>query len=557
VGRDPLGQNAALSDSANVEKPISVQIGHIEMSVATTLNRYDEAKVDEIFQSVNQCHKPGGAVGLAIGGIPVYRKGFGLANIELPTPISPAMRLRIGSTTKHFACLSYMLLCEEGVANLDDPVEKHIPEIHRVAHGVTMRQLMGHISGLRDAFTLTMVTNGFSPPVTDKQMLSYYTTIADADFSPGSAWCYNNGGYVLLTAAIERLSNQAFEEFLRMRILEPVGLYDTELQRWERDFVPNSATLHMIDSDGNFNRDYMGMEITGAGGIVSTVDDMLRWLRHMDSPIVGTANTWRLMREPLTLSNGTSTGYGLGLMSATYRGVEVLMHSGGVMGGNSQMIKIPSAALDITIALNRSDTSAVELAFKAIDLLVDGLDEERKEEGAERIIGLFVSPTTGRVVELSEKDEKQCFSYDGAMPMPVELDSAGVIQLPEAARFVQTNFAITESSGTLSEFNVLDVMERAESAAVATVGVAAGDYRAETICTAARIFETENGAMLDLRGPHGGVTYKLEPLTNRIWRATGTGASWVFAGIVTFGSDDGGSFEFTVSRLKRVRFARV
>src|ERR1043165_2564097 len=105
----------------------------------------DQTRIDALFSDLDQCQLPGAAVGIAVGGKPVYRKGFGLASLELPIVLSPSMRMRIGSTTKHFTALAYLLLCESGLAVLDDPLGKHIPELHPVTHAVTMRQLMGNL----------------------------------------------------------------------------------------------------------------------------------------------------------------------------------------------------------------------------------------------------------------------------------------------------------------------------------------------------------------------------------------------------------------------------
>ena len=111
-----------------------------------------------------------------------------------------------------------------------------------------MRQLMGHTGGLRDSVAISMLTNEPTAPLTDAQMLAYYETIDDVDFAPGTSWSYNNGGYLLLTAAIERLTGQTLDEVLRTRIFQPLGMNDSLLRRWERDFVPNSATLHMVNT---------------------------------------------------------------------------------------------------------------------------------------------------------------------------------------------------------------------------------------------------------------------------------------------------------------------
>src|SRR5580698_9128865 len=99
--------------------------------------KVDETAIDAIFASLNQCQLPGVAVGIAIDGVPVYRKGFGLASLELPHALTPSIRMRIGSTSKHFASLLYLLLCEEGLASLEDPIGRHIPELHESARGVT------------------------------------------------------------------------------------------------------------------------------------------------------------------------------------------------------------------------------------------------------------------------------------------------------------------------------------------------------------------------------------------------------------------------------------
>src|SRR5882724_6726848 len=89
--------------------------------------KFDEKALDAIFADLNQARLPGAAVGIALNGTPVYRTGFGLANMELPVVRSPTIRMRIGSTSKHFTCLAYLLFCEEGKAGIDDPLAKYLP----------------------------------------------------------------------------------------------------------------------------------------------------------------------------------------------------------------------------------------------------------------------------------------------------------------------------------------------------------------------------------------------------------------------------------------------
>ena len=331
----------------------------------------DAARIDALFAAYDSCHAPGVAVGIAIRGRPVYRRAFGLANIELGQTLSPGIRMRIGSTTKHFAALAYMLLVEEGLASLDDPVRRHIPEMSpAVADGVTMRQLMSHTSGLRCSLDLSMQLNGLGHFMSHPDTLDLFAAQDTVNFAPGTSWSYNNGGYTALSVAIERLTGQRLEDVLRERIFQPVGMTDTLLRRVDSDFVPNSATLHMLGGDGSFTRDYLGMEVSGEGGMVSTVDDMLRWMAHMDHPVVGTPGTWAAMKTPYVLENGYSTRYALGLSVGGYRGQTTIEHGGTVMGGGCQMIKAVEAGLDIIVIANRAGVDAMSLADRIIDACV-------------------------------------------------------------------------------------------------------------------------------------------------------------------------------------------
>lgn len=517
--------------------------------------RFDEAVVDSIFATVNQSQFPGVAVGIAIEGRPMYRKGFGLANMELPTLLTPSMRMRIGSTTKHFASLAYLLLCEEGLAGVDDEIGSHVAGLHAVTRDVTMRQLMGHVSGIRDLLSVSLVTNGVSCPVSDREMLAYYRTIEDVDFEPGTRWSYNNGGYTLLTAAIESITGQTLDEVLRERIFEPVGLNDTLLRRWDDDLVPNSAALHYRQPDGRFCKMHIGKEMSGSGGMVSTMNDMLLWLRHMDAPVVGSAETWAMIRNPQRLKNGCSTGYGMGLIGECYRGIQVLHHSGGLIGGNSQMIKVPDAKLDITIAANRSDVSSVVLALQVIDACVDGLEAVPEPPAYEKQTGTFVSGTSDRVVTLSVKNDRHLMAIDGSQPVPVARDADGVLQLPAALAFLQQALSVGDHEIRLSDFGNWDTLTEIAEDSAARLGDHVGSYRSEALDATLIFVETDGDRRASIHGRHGRTEYSLEPITADIWRIENIDFA-PLSMIITFDSDDR-SLRLDSTRMRHVRFIKV
>jgi CubicO group peptidase (beta-lactamase class C family) len=520
---------------------------------------FDEKKIDAIFADLDHCHLPGAAVGIAIGGRPVYRRGFGLANMELPVVLSPTMRMRIGSTTKHFAALAFMLLCEDGKAGIDDPIGAYLPELHPATHEVTLRQLMGHIGGLRDSHDISWSFSGTGRPIACADLLSLYRHIDDANAAAGTTWSYNNGGYLMLSVAIERITGQSFEEVLSERIFKPVGMHDTLVRRWDTDFVPNSATLHMTNLAGGFEKSYLGTALSGEGGIVSTVDDMLRWLAHMDAPIVGTSATWSTMKAPQTLANGTSTNYGLGLITSRYRGVEILSHPGGVMGGNSQMLKVPSAALDIVIMVNRHDVLGMLLVNKVLDACLSGLDPVREASNAPLAAGIFRSPKTGRVVQLFAMDRQQMASINGD-DMQFAADDDGVLRPAPVWGFVEQTITLTggelhaPTSIRLSDFGNGDELFAEKPADVSDAGAIAGRYLSASTCTDAKIFEADDGARLSTTGRFGSSTFRLECLAEGIWRAKSLGAM-ALGGILLFDGDSR-AFRYSNSRTCRLLFQR-
>jgi D-aminopeptidase len=522
---------------------------------------FDEKKIDAIFAPFDQCRLPGAAVGIAIHGTPVYRRGFGVANMELPILLSTNIRMRIASISKHFTALAYMLLCEDGIADIDDPIGKYLPELHRSTHKVTMRQLMGNIGGLHDAYDICHQFSGTAYPATSAELLSFYGDLDEINAQPGTAWIYNNGGFLILSFAIERISGQSLEQVFQDRIFEPIGMYQSLLRRWETDFVPNSATAHMTSASGEYEKsNFFGNAWAGEGGIVSTVDDMLRWLAHMDAPTVGSAATWKAMKTSQVLANGTLTGYGLGLHIDRYRGAETLYHPGGGLGSSAQMIKVPSVGLDVVILVNREDVHATALADKVLDACLVGLDPAKEQSTGSFAFGTFRSPTTGRVIQLFTNEGHQTASIDG-MDIPVERDSGGILW--PAGFFRDVKQAITlvgdpvqPTSIRLSDFGNIDNLVRVDTEEAADVSVITGLYRSKVTGTEITVSKTVSGAQLLAVGRFGSVTYSLECLSQGIWRAKSM-RSWYRGGILSF-ERDVRTFRFysALCRMWGLRFSR-
>jgi hypothetical protein len=469
------------------------------------------------------------------------------------------MRMRIASMTKHFVCFAYLLLCEDGKAGVDEALGQHLPELHSVARGVTARQLMSHTSGLRDVIDIGWQFGGCGRPVLAADLLALYRHIDDVNAAPGACWIYNNCGYLLLGAMIERITGQSLDAVLRERIFDPTGMHDTMLRSWDTDFVPNSAALHMTDVAGRYVRSYLGMELTGDAGVVSTVDDMLRWLAHMDEPKIGSAATWRVMQTPQSLANGTSTGYGLGLVTDEYRGVPILYHDGGVMGGNSRMLKARNGSLDVVVMVNRQDVNAALLVDQILEACLPGLAPPVEQTSAASATGTFQSPQSGRVVQLLAREVQQIASVDG-FDVPVTRDEDGILRPLSRYRMLRIEIttlgeAARPDAIRLSDFGNLDELHRVEIDSEQDAASIGGIFRCSTIGTEARIEAQACAGHLRMISSFGCETFALERLADRIWRAK-PGNWWPPGGVLIF-DDIARTFRFYSVRTRALTFTRI
>ncbi|MFT9096394.1 MAG: serine hydrolase domain-containing protein [Gluconobacter cerinus] len=508
--------------------------------------KIDPAALDKLFEPFDRTDAPGFAVGVALGGRPVYRRGVGMASVELPVALSPTIRMRIGSTTKHFCVLAAMLLAEEGKLSIDDSPRRYIQELPEWAEPVTIRQLMSHTSGMRDCLDLILHAAGpgrSAGPDTQLKMLSRLDSV---NFLPGKSWSYNNGGYVLLTEIIERVSGKEFGAFLRERILDPIGMYDTLVRPLDSELLANSATLHVSRPDGGWERGDFGTPIKGEGGIASTVDDMLLWLRHMSNPIVGTPATWEAMRTPVVTS-----GYGLGLTMDSYRGLRTVHHAGAVVGGSSQMIKVIDHELDIIIMTNGiSSIHLYELVDRIIDTCIPDLPApEWRVPEAPVVTGTFYSRDTARVLKLEERDGIQAIDL-GGLTLPARLhpdDTLSVALLSDDFRVR----ILSDEAIEVHENGETDRLDRV----VVPVGANLDDYLGEYANSAAQMRaqltrEEDGGFRLLLQGELGECGYVVTPIGPNLWQAHETSRLPL---VLTLEFQKDG-FLMTTGRTNRLRF---
>lgn len=511
--------------------------------------RIDSAALDSILEPFDRAGQPGFAVGVAVNGVSQYRRSVGIASVELPVPLSPTIRMRIGSTTKHFCALAIMLLAEDGRLDIEDSPRKYIPELPEWADRITLRHLMSHTSGMRDSFDLLFQACGPGMVTSPDIPLKLLIETDSVNFLPGTSWRYNNGGYVLLSEIVERISGTPFGDFLRTRIFEPVGMNDTLLRPLDTDMVPNSASLHVPLPDGGWSRGVFGVPLRGEGGVVSTVDDMMRWLRHMSDPVVGSRASWRQMR-----TSHASHGYGFGLMLQKHRGVDTLHHAGAVAGGSSQMLKVIDHDLDIVV-LNNNGLNVLAM-YQVVDAIIDacipGLPPAPEDAEVKPVAGTFYSGETGRVISLVAYAQKQFLDLSGMMlPTLRSSDGAISVQILPTDLVVRPNADQTRIETT--EFGVTDTLERTEPLQDENLDGELGSYRSASAGLVADLSRTDQGYSLRLANGLGSLVYPLVSIGPRLWRMLSP-LPMPLGGTLEF---DEGGFLFSTASTTRLRFNRL
>jgi CubicO group peptidase (beta-lactamase class C family) len=537
------------------------------------------AALEDIFKSAGSSQAPGLVVGVAHRGETLLRRGYGLASIEHGVANTPRTRMRLASVTKHFTCLAALLLAEDGKLDLDAPASKILPELPELSGMPTLRQFMTHTSGYRCFQELFYVGSGLSWHAKGDG-LALQLAQTDVSFAPGASQLYCNGGYELLSEAIARASGMSFEQFLKTRIFEPLGMVDTESVPSDMQIVPGLATFHLPTADGRWRRGITPLEDNrGAGAIVSTVDDMLRWLAHLRAPrhVVGNEDSWHQMTTVATLDNGQVTPYALGLNRHFYKGVEVLHHGGSLLGVGSQMVTVPAHQLDIIIMTNGALVNPVQMAWEVIDALLSEhlVGEAVPLVTAERfkhLLGARYHAPSGMVYGFGEAGDKLGLSILNSPPIPILRERGEVIgfRMEEAGmgpiEIRVADLAPTADGGgpadlVISEAGNAERFKRlpAQPPATAKAGrPLVGRYRCADLKADASIaFEGEQ-LVLRIRTPEGARMAALEAFSDTVfgYSALDAAAPAMHAITVERMASKVTGFRLSSARARRLHFAR-
>ena len=320
------------------------------------------AAMDRTLSEAYPANGPGAAILVSRGGNVLLRKGYGLANVERGTPVTPETVFRIASVTKTFTATAVLMLADQGRLALDSPVTAYLPSAPSSWRGITVRHLLSHSSGLAEYLDRPDFRDFVGGERTLEELIGSFRE-RPASFSPGERDTYSNSNYILLGAIIERVTGTAFAAFVGASIFDPLGMRSTAcnaplsgVSGLAEGYEPSRSAGGEPDwSRLVVARPYTLSSIYAAGGCVSTVDDISRFHDALLGGRLLRAETLAHSFAPVQLAGGRlgGTSYG-GWQLDRINGRGAAMKGGSMPGTCTWFVTVPDEGLAVILLTNRS-----------------------------------------------------------------------------------------------------------------------------------------------------------------------------------------------------------
>ncbi len=318
---------------------------------------------------------PGGTVMVIQNGQVVHRNGYGLANLEDGTAMTPDKIFHLGSVGKQFTAMGILILAEQGLLTLDDPIGDHLSELAWTGDEVTIRSLLQHTSGIPDydenSDLLDRLMELADEP-TNQDVLAVLSEETELIYATGDQFLYSNTGYDVLGALIESASGQYYAEFMKENIFAPLGMNNTfALPNANRLTDPNISMSYVFE-DGEptaYPSDPID-NINGSGSIYSNLDDMVLYDQALYTDKIVSQSTLAEAFQTGILNNGEETEYGFAWDIGNYQGEDYTAHSGAWLGFYTYYLRFPAQELSVLVLFNYdySDPDPETLAYEIADL---------------------------------------------------------------------------------------------------------------------------------------------------------------------------------------------
>lgn len=289
-------------------------------------------------------------------------RAYGQRDVEADLPVTPQTSFSICSITKTFTATALALLVDEGTLDWSKPVRDYVPEFRLhdsfASDRVTVRDLLCHHSGLPRHDWLWMPAD-----LSRSEMMTAMRHL-ESSIDVRTAFQYNNLAYNVASIVAERITGRSFEDFLRTRLTDKLGLPVT-FSVEERDAAGDVASPYVIKDDVRQRAKYWPISTVAAGAINTSIAAIANWLkfllaqgefggqRLLSAALVREMQLPRVFSSTSEFAEYSDWHYGLGFGSATYRGRRIVAHSGGWIGYSTLLSLMPERNLGVAVFTNR------------------------------------------------------------------------------------------------------------------------------------------------------------------------------------------------------------
>ena len=374
-------------------------------SAQTTADKQLAAKCDQLLSEQFKASETGGTALIAKKGQIIYKKAFGMANLELNIPMQADNVFRIGSISKQFTAVAILQLMEQGKLGLQDDITKFISDYPTHGHKITIEHLLTHTSGIQSYTGMKDFENISRLDKKPEELIAFFKN-QPMEFAPGTKWNYNNSGYFLLGYIIEKVSGKTYPEYVEETFFKTLGMTNSYYGS-DSKIIKNRASAYSKNESGFVNAEPLSMTLPyAAGSLQSTVEDLYKWNQALHSFKLVKKESLDKAFTSYILADGKKTNYGYGWSMGNIQGSPTIEHGGGIPGFLTMGIYLPKEDVFVTIFSNCDCKSPDELAVKLAGLAI-GKPFEYKEINADTSV---MKQFTG-VYEMAGSDEKRYITF--------------------------------------------------------------------------------------------------------------------------------------------------
>lgn len=330
------------------------------------------SKIDSICNlQMKNGHLPGIGVAVASGNRNIWTKGYGYANLEQKKPIDPQDHLfRIGSISKSVTAAALAREYENGKINLDIPISTYYPDCPADKGNLTMKQIAGHLAGIRHYNGLEFLSNIHYTNVTDPLEVFIHDTLL---YAPGERFSYSTYAWTLVSAAMEKAIDVPFTDIIAQEVSEPLHLSDLKPDQKDSTsyhrvtFYEYQDSMLQVSPVVDISNKWAG------GGYLCSPEDLARFGYALTAPGYLKKKTIALFTTSQTTNDEKPTSNGIGFFNGTDdAGRKWFGHSGGSVGGTSKLVIFPEQDLVVVTLINLSGADTDDLAMRIAEVILSG-----------------------------------------------------------------------------------------------------------------------------------------------------------------------------------------